>query len=46
MGDRRLTIDSALIRAARDLPMSERRNTNYPYAGRARALAKQILENR
>ena len=46
VGDRRLAIDSALIRAARDLPMSERRNTNNPYAGRARALAKQILENR
>lgn len=41
---RNLPIDSALIRAARDLPMVDRKT--FPYADRARAIADQILAAR
>lgn len=43
---RNLAIDSALVRAARDLPMTERPNTFHPYGPRVRELADRILEDR
>ena len=43
---RNLAVDSALIRAARDLPMTERPGTAYPCADRTRTLADQILADR
>lgn len=41
---RNLAIDSALIRTARDFPMTDR--TTFPYADRVRTLADQILAAR
>ncbi|MET3962822.1 hypothetical protein ABIE44_002756 [Marmoricola sp. OAE513] len=44
--ERDLAIDSTWIRGARDLPMSERRNTTTPYTARVKKLADEILEAR
>ena len=43
---RTLAVDSALIRAARDLPMTERPNTTFPLTDRVRTLANRILADR
>jgi hypothetical protein len=43
---RTLAIDSALIRSARDLPMTEKTNTTYPYTERVKKLAGEILDAR
>jgi hypothetical protein len=43
---RYLAVDSGLVRAARDLPMTERRGPTFPHAHRVHALADQILAAR